>query len=63
MGVQNTEDGYTSNKSGREDHEGHKGHVVALEKILSHSCHIFIVVVDSWIEYGFAAISRFSVKV
>jgi hypothetical protein len=32
MGVPTLEVGYTSAKTGRGDHEVHKGHVVALEK-------------------------------
>jgi hypothetical protein len=32
MGVPASEVGYTSATTGREDHEIHKGHVVALEK-------------------------------
>jgi hypothetical protein len=32
MGVPTLEVGYTSATIGREDHEVHKGHVVALEK-------------------------------
>jgi hypothetical protein len=32
MGVPTSDVGYTSFTTGREDHEVHKGHVVALEK-------------------------------
>jgi hypothetical protein len=32
MGVQTSENGYTSSTTGREDDEVQKGHVVALEK-------------------------------
>jgi hypothetical protein len=32
MGVPTSEVGYTSAKTGRGDHEVHKGHVMALEK-------------------------------
>jgi hypothetical protein len=34
MGVPTSEVGYTSATTGRGDHEVHKGHVVALKKIL-----------------------------
>jgi hypothetical protein len=32
MGVPNSEVGYTSATTGKEDHEVHEGHVVALEE-------------------------------
>jgi hypothetical protein len=35
MGIPPSEVSYTSATTGREDHEVHKGHVVALEKKLS----------------------------
>jgi hypothetical protein len=38
MGVPSSEVGYTSATTGRGDHEVHKGHVVALAKII-HSFH------------------------
>jgi hypothetical protein len=37
MGVPTSEVGYTSATTGRGDHEVHKGHVVALEKMLIYS--------------------------
>ena len=37
MGVPNSEVGYTPAMSRREDHEVHKGHVVALEKKINVS--------------------------
>jgi hypothetical protein len=38
MGAPTSEVGYTSAKTGRGDHEVHKGHVVALEKKYTSPC-------------------------
>jgi len=37
MGLPTSEVGYTPAMSRREDHEVHKGHVVALENIYTHT--------------------------
>jgi hypothetical protein len=41
MGVPTSEVGYTSATTGREDHEVHKGHVVALERGKKDSINTF----------------------
>jgi hypothetical protein len=51
MGVPNSEVGYTSAMPRREDHEVHKGHVVALEKKRPLTC--FSVMIPDALLYNF----------